>query len=41
MQLLESLALLNDWVRDHDANIRRFAIELTRPNMFRTPSAIG
>ncbi len=31
MQLLESLALLNDWVRDQDANIRRFAIELTRP----------
>ncbi|KJD44650.1 DNA alkylation repair protein [Paenibacillus terrae] len=31
MQLLESLVLLNDWVRDQDANIRRFAIELTRP----------
>ncbi|MFK4343761.1 3-methyladenine DNA glycosylase AlkC [Paenibacillus sp. RC62] len=31
MQLLESLVLLNDWVRNQDANIRRFAIELTRP----------
>ncbi|MET3210269.1 UNVERIFIED_CONTAM: 3-methyladenine DNA glycosylase AlkC [Paenibacillus sp. PvR008] len=31
MQLPESLMLLNDWVRDQDANIRRFAIELTRP----------
>lgn len=31
LQLLEGLALLDSWVRDEDANIRRFAIELTRP----------
>lgn len=29
--LIESLDYLGDWVRDEDANIRRFAIELTRP----------
>ncbi|MGR6762165.1 DNA alkylation repair protein [Paenibacillus sp. T2-29] len=31
LQLDEALALLNSWVRNEDANIRRFAIELTRP----------
>ncbi|ODB61824.1 DNA alkylation repair protein [Paenibacillus polymyxa] len=31
LQLLEGLALLDSWVRDEDANIRRFAIELIRP----------
>lgn len=31
LQLLEGLALLHSWVRDENANIRRFAIELTRP----------
>ncbi|OBA06237.1 DNA alkylation repair protein [Paenibacillus polymyxa] len=31
LQLLEGLALLHSWVRDEDANIRRFAIEITRP----------
>lgn len=29
--LHESIEYLGDWVRDEDANIRRFAIELTRP----------
>lgn len=29
--LVGALHLLEDWVRDHDANIRRFAIESTRP----------
>lgn len=30
--LIESIHYLGDWVRDEDANIRRFAIELTRPH---------
>ncbi|WP_431091257.1 DNA alkylation repair protein [Paenibacillus sp. 8b26] len=30
-QLVDALDLLNEWVRDQDANIRRFAIESTRP----------
>lgn len=30
--LMQSIALLNDWVMDKDANIRRFAIESTRPH---------
>ncbi|HEY2492953.1 MAG TPA: DNA alkylation repair protein [Paenibacillus sp.] len=30
-ELMESLDILKDWVRDKDANIRRFAIESTRP----------
>ncbi|MGG1617941.1 DNA alkylation repair protein [Paenibacillus sp. NRS-1782] len=30
-QLVEALQLLNGWVQDQDANIRRFAIESTRP----------
>jgi len=29
--LKKSLELFNDWVKDNDANIRRFAIESTRP----------
>lgn len=29
--LIESIHYLSDWVYDKDANIRRFAIELTRP----------
>lgn len=29
--LREAIDYLGDWVRDEDANIRRFAIELTRP----------
>ncbi|MDN4086085.1 DNA alkylation repair protein [Paenibacillus polymyxa] len=31
LQLDEALVLLNSWMRNKDANIRRFAIELTRP----------
>ncbi|WP_313638014.1 DNA alkylation repair protein [Paenibacillus sp.] len=31
-ELSESIALLEDWVHDQDTNIRRFAIELTRPH---------
>ncbi|GKU80057.1 DNA alkylation repair protein [Paenibacillus sp. L3-i20] len=31
-QLNESVHYLVDWARDEDANIRRFAIELTRPH---------
>ncbi|OAB36971.1 DNA alkylation repair protein [Paenibacillus macquariensis subsp. defensor] len=30
-ELMKSLLILNDWVCDKDANIRRFAIESTRP----------
>lgn len=30
-ELMKSLVILNDWVSDEDANIRRFAIESTRP----------
>lgn len=30
-ELMKSLIILNDWVYDKDANIRRFAIELIRP----------
>jgi 3-methyladenine DNA glycosylase AlkC len=30
-ELMKSLIILNDWVYDNDANIRRFAIESTRP----------
>lgn len=31
-ELNESIELLEDWVHDQDPNIRRFAIELTRPH---------
>ncbi|BBH18978.1 DNA alkylation repair protein [Paenibacillus baekrokdamisoli] len=30
-ELMSSIDILNDWVHDQDANIRRFAIESTRP----------